>query len=311
MKNLGWTPGQLESQHGKTYVITGANSGIGFETSRILLDKGATIIMLNRNQERSRKALSALQAEFGNNAKVSFIHVDLASQKSILDGAKEVLETVSTIDALICNAAVFNLPSQKLTEDGFEYHLGVNHYGHFLLSGVLFDRLDQSNGRIVVVGSEGYKWHDKRIQFDDMNWNKNYHPNKVYCHSKLAQMMFAYELQDRIKMSSKNVSVYVCHPGASTTSLAKDTRRVERFVFELMSFTPFVQSATKGAYPEVMCAAEKHESLNQKAYYGPTGRLQWTGPVGECDLELHVKDKPVAEKLWALSESATKLNWEL
>ena len=108
--------------------------------------------------------------------------------------AAEVLETVPQIDALIC-AAIAQV--QKLTVDGFESQLGTNHYGHFLLCNLLFDRIEASSGRVVVVSSLGYKMGIKRIQFDDMNWDKNYHQN-TYCHSKLAQMMFAYALQDKI-----------------------------------------------------------------------------------------------------------------
>ena len=144
------------------------------------------------------------------------------------------------------------------------------------------------------------------MQFDDMNWDKNYHPMNTYCHSKLAQMMFAYELQDRISSANKNVKVYVCHPGSSATSLIKNSGGLkDRIIFGLMSKTPLVQSAEKGAYPEVMCATEAEENLNQKAYYGPTGLMQWTGHVGECKLEAHAHDKAVCAELWSLSEKET------
>lgn len=142
-----------------------------------------------------------------------------------------------------------------------------------------------------------------------MNWDKNYHPNKTYCHSKLAQMMFAYELQDRIKKANKDVKIYVCHPGASKTSLIKNSGSLMmRITFLLMALSPMVQSAKKGSYPE-MCATE--EDLKQRAYYGPTGRSNWVGPVGECELEPHALDKVVAEKLWDLSEKETNCKWSL
>ena len=150
----------------------------------------------------------------------------------------------------------------------------------------------------------------KTIQFDDMNWDKNYHPNNTYCHSKLAQMMFAYELQDRIKAANKNVKVYVCHPGASKTSLInKDAPLVTRIMWSILSISPLVQSAVKGSYPEVMCATE--DGLEQKTYYGPTGRSNWTGPVGECELAPHAVDKAVSKRLWEVSEKATGFNWNL
>ena len=209
----GWTPEQLGSLIGKTYVITGANSGTGFQASKILLSKGAKVVMLNRNPKKSADAIAALQQELGNNADVSFIRMDLSELASVRKAAEEVLESVPRIDALICNAAIAQVPTQKFTVDGFESQLGTNHYGHFVLCGMLFDRIEASEGRIVVVASLGYKMGLRTIQFDDMNWDKNYNANSVYSQSKLAQMMFAYELQDRVKAANRNAETYVCHPG--------------------------------------------------------------------------------------------------
>ena len=183
----GWTPERLGSLAGKTYLITGANSGTGFEASKILLSKGAKVVMLNRNPKKSADAIAALKQELGNNAEVSFIRMDLAEMASVRKAAEEVLETVPRIDALICNGAIAQVPNQQITVDGFESQLGVNHYGHFLLQGLLYPRIEESEGRIVTVGSMGYKLGIKTIQFDDMNWDKNYHPNKVYSQSKLAR----------------------------------------------------------------------------------------------------------------------------
>lgn len=311
MKNSkGWTPNQIGDIKSKTYLITGANTGAGFQASRILLEKGAQVVMLNRNEEKSKIAIAELKAEFGNEAKVSFIQMDLNSLDSVRKAAHEVEKQIPVIDALICNAAIAQVPKQIFTKDNFESQLGVNHYGHFVLCGMLFDRIDQSEGRIVVVGSEGYKMGIKTIQFDDMNWDKNYHPMNTYCHSKLAQIMFAYDLQDRIKKANKKVKVYVCHPGSSATSLIKNSGGLrDRIIFGIMAKTPLVQSAEKGAYPEIMCATEPESNLNEKAYYGPTGRMQWTGPVGECVLQDHAKDAEVAEKLWQISEKETGFKW--
>lgn len=305
----GWTPARIGSLSGKIYLITGANSGTGFEASKILLSKGAKVVMLNRNPKKSADAIAALKQELGDNADVSFIGMDLAEQASVRKAAAEVLETVPRIDALICNAAIAQLPTQQFTADGFESQLGTNHYGHFLLQGLLFPLIEKSKGRIVVVGSMGYNMGIKTIQFDDMNWDKNYHPNNVYSQSKLAQIMSVYELQGRLKKANNNdVKVYACHPGASSTSLIKTSGSLMmRFTWYLMTLSPFVQSAEKGSYPELMCATEP--DLDQKSFYGPTGRNYWTGPVGECKLESHAKDKHVATKLWTLSEKETGFKW--
>ncbi|UWQ97730.1 SDR family oxidoreductase [Rhodobacteraceae bacterium S2214] len=306
----GWTPEKLGSLTGKTYVITGANAGTGFQAARIFLSKGAKVVMLNRSAEKSMKAIDDLKQEFGANADVGFVQMDLAVQASVRSAAAKLLNIAPQIDALICNAAIAQVPTQKLTVDGFESQLGTNHYGHFVLCGLLFDRIEQSQGRIVVVASLGYNMGIKTIQFDDMNWDKNYSPNPVYSQSKLAQMMFAYELQDRIKAAHKAVDVFVCHPGSSATSLISTSGSlVMRAVFRLMAMSPLVQSAEKGAYPEVMCATQ--DGLEQRALYGPTGRMEWVGPVGKGTLEPHAYDKAVMSKLWTVSEQATGFNWSL
>ncbi|WP_422383919.1 SDR family oxidoreductase [Roseibium album] len=304
----GWTPGRLGSLAGKTYLITGANAGAGFQASRILLSKGAKVVMLNRSTGKSIAAIDELKEEFGAAADVSFVRMDLAELASVREAAAQVLRTVPQVDALICNAAIAQVPKQKLTKDGFESQLGTNHYGHFLLCGMLFGRIEDSKGRIVVVASLGYKMGIRTIQFDDMNWDKNYRANSAYSQSKLAQMMFAFELQDRVKAADKNVEVYVCHPGSSATSLIKTSGSLaSRTLFGLMSLSPLVQSAEKGAYPEVMCATEN--GLEQRALYGPTGRMEWVGPVGKGTLEPYACDKSVLARLWLRSENETGFSW--
>ncbi len=306
----GWTPERLESLADKTYVITGANSGTGFESARIFLSKGAKVVMLNRNAEKSTTAIETLKQEFGSSADVSFICMDLAELASVRAAAAQVLKNMPQIDALICNAAIAQVPTQQRTKDGFESQLGTNHYGHFVLCGLLFDHIEAASGRIVVVASLGYKMGLKTIQFDDLNWDKKYSANPAYSQSKLAQMMFAYELQDRIKAANRKVDVYVCHPGSSATSLINTSGNlVTRMLFGLMSLSPMVQSAEKGAYPETMCATE--DGLPQRALYGPTGRMEWVGPVGKGTLEPYAYDKPVVEKLWEVSERDTQFTWRI
>ncbi|WP_108803742.1 SDR family oxidoreductase [Aquimarina sp. Aq107] len=307
----GWTPDRIGSLKDKTFVITGTTSGTGYEAAKILLSKGAKVVMLNRNPKKSEDTIATLKQELSDNIDVSNIRMDLAEQASVKKAAEEVLKTVPRIDALMCNAAIAQVPKQTLTVDGFESQLGVNHYGNFLLQALLYPRIEESKGRIVTVGSMGYNLGIKTIQFDDMNWDKNYSPNGVYSQSKLAQIMCVYELQDRLKKAGKtDVKAYACHPGASRTSLIKTSGSlVTRFVWQIMKLTPMVQSAEKGSYPELMCATE--DDLDQKGFYGPTGRGYFKGPVGECSLEPHAKDKTVAKKLWEVSEKAIGLKWNL
>lgn len=304
----GWTPERIGSLKGKTFLITGATSGTGFEASKILLFKGAKVVMLNRNSQKSEDVIGIIKKELGSHADVSYIQMDLAEQASVRKAAERVIEKVVRIDALICNGAIAQVPRRELTVDGFESQLGVNHYGHFLLQSLLFPLIEKSKGRIVVVGSEGYKMGLKTIKFDDMNWDKDYTANNAYSQSKLAQIMSVYELQDRLKKLSKtDVKVYACHPGASKTSLITTSGGLlMRSIWFLMTLSPFVQSAEKGSYPELMCATEK--DLDQTGFYGPTGRSNWTGPVGECKLEQHAVDKAVSKKLWDVSEKAIGLS---
>ncbi len=305
----GWTPDRIGSLKGKTYVITGTTSGTGFEAARILLSKGAKVVMLNRNPKKADKIIAKLKKTLGNAIDVINIQMDLAEQESVKAAAQEILDTVLHIDALICNAAIAQVPNQKLTVDGFESQLGVNHYGHFTLQGLLFPLIEKSKGRIVTVGSMGYNMGLKTIKFDDMNWDKDYTPNDAYSQSKLAQIMCVYELQDKLeKAGNTEVKVYACHPGSSRTSLIDTSGSfMMRMIFNLMKFSPLTQSAEKGAYPAIMCATE--EDLDQKAFYGPTGFNNFKGPVGAHKLESHAKDKVVAEKLWEVSEKATNFKW--
>lgn len=307
----GWTPDRIDDLNGKTYIITGTTSGTGFEAAKIVLSKGAKVVMLNRNLKKSADTITILKQELGNHIDVLSIEMDLAVQASVKKAAKEVLKTVSQIDALICNAAIAQVPKQTLTVDGWESQMGTNHFGNFTLQALLFPLIEQSKGRIVVVGSMGYDMGIKTIQFDDLNWDKNYHPNAVYSQSKLAQIMCVYELQDRLKAANRDdVKVYACHPGASRTSFIKTSGSLmTRFAWQLIKLSPFVQSAEKGAYPQLMCATESN--LDQSGFYGPTGRNNWTGPVGAHKLEPHAKDKEVAQRLWELSENETGVKWNI
>ena len=308
----GWTPARLGDLTGKTYVITGANAGAGFQAARILLKKNATVVMLNRSAEKSETAIAELKQEFGATADVRFIQMDLSVLDSVRRAAVDVLRTVPRIDALINNAAIAQVPTRKLTVDGFESQLGVNHMGHFLLCGLLFERIEASAGRIVVVGSGAYKMGLKKIQFEDLNFDHNYTPWNSYAQSKLAQMMFTYELQDRLAAAGrKDVKVFVCHPGSSATSLITTSgSRMMRAIFWLMTKTPLVQTAEQGSYPEVMCATED-TLTQQRALYGPTGRMEVVGPVGKGTLNAHAHDKAVMERLWDVSEKATDFTWDL
>ena len=309
--NKGWTPERIEDLSGKTYVITGTTSGTGFEAAKILLSKNAKVVMLNRNARKALETILTLKEEIGNHIDVLAINMDLAEQASVIKAAEEVLSSVPKIDALICNAAIAQVPKQTLTVDGWESQMGTNYFGNWTLQALLFPLIEKSKGRIVTVGSMGYDMGIKTIKFDDLNWDKDYTPNNAYSQSKLAQIMAVYELQDRLKEAGKlDVKAYACHPGSSRTNLINTSGGfVMKLIFNLMKLSPLTQSAEKGAYPQLMCALEPN--LDQTLFYGPTGRSNWVGPVGAHKLEPHAKDKTVAKKLWELSEKETGIKWNI
>ena len=307
----GWTPDRIGNLNGRIFVITGTTSGTGFEATKILLSKGARVVMLNRNPKKAENTIATLKQELGNNIDATNIQMDLSTQASVKKAAEEVLKTVPKIDALICNAAIAQVPKQTLTEDGWESQMGTNYYGNWTLQALLFPLIEKSKGRIVTVGSMGYDMGIKTIKFDDLNWDKDYTANNAYSQSKLAQIMSIYKLQDRLKEAGKtDVKAYACHPGSSRTNLINTSGSfMMKFIFNLMKLSPLTQSAEKGAYPQLMCATEPN--LDQSGFYGPTGRSNWVGPVGAHKIEPHAKDKTVANRLWDLSEKETDISWNI
>ncbi|GAB4323248.1 MAG: SDR family oxidoreductase [Bacteroidales bacterium] len=307
----GWTPDRIGNLNGKTFVITGTTSGTGFEAAKILLLKGARVVILNRNPKKSEHTIDILKKELGNAIDVLSILMDLSVQASVKKAAAEVLKSVDRIDALICNAAIAQVPKRVLTADGWESQMGTNYFGNFTLQALLFPLIEKSKGRIVTVGSMGYNMGIKTIKFDDLNWDRDYTPNNAYSQSKLAQIMSVYELQDRLEKAGRSdVKVYACHPGSSRTNLINTSGSfMMKFIFNLMKLSPLTQSAEKGAYPMLMCATEPN--LDPKGFYGPTGWNNWVGPVGAHKLEPHARDKEVARKLWELSEKETGVKWNL
>lgn len=265
--------------------------------------------MLNRNPQKAQATIAALKETLGETIVVTNIQMDLADQASVKKAAAEVLEKVPRIDALICNGAIAQVPKRQLTKDGWESQMGVNYFGHFTLQALLFPLIEKSEGRIVTVGSMGYDMGIKTIKFDDLNWDKDYTPNDAYSQSKLAQIMTIYELQDRLANAGRTkVKAYACHPGSSRTNLINASgNRMMKIIFGLMKLSPLTQPAENGAYPALMCATEP--DLDQTAFYGPTGRSNWVGPVGAHELKPHAKDKAVAKQLWDLTEQETGVKW--
>lgn len=260
--------------------------------------------MLCRNRERAEAALAQVkQSQPG--ADVSIVIVDLSELKSVREAAAEVAKLASSIDGLVCNAGIMMTPTRTLTPDGFEIQMAVNHLSHFLLAGLLFPSMT-STGRIVATSSIAHRSGLKRINFEDISFEKSYRGWTAYAQSKLANLMFGLELDRRLRAIGSDVKSVICHPGISATNLTKSVGPILR---PLMNFgNLFIsQSAEKGARPTLLAAADP--DVKSGSFYGPTGMGQTRGPVGEVAPAPHATDEDAAKRLWEWSEEATGISW--
>jgi len=305
IKNSGfsnWTPDRLPDLAGMKYLITGGNSGIGLEAAKMLAAAGGDIIIACRNRDKAAAAVDQLTALA--RGKVSVVHLDLSNLGSVRQAARDVRAAHSTLDALINNAGIMQTP-QLQTADGFEMQFGTNHLGHFLLDGLLFDLVEAAKGRIVTVSSVAHKYG--KINFDDLMLTRSYGPTKAYTQSKLANLMFALELDRKLTAAGSSVSSIACHPGYSNTQL--QSTGPSGFLNSLYKLTNplLAQPSQKGAIPTVLSAAG--EEALAGAYYGPTGAFDARGPVSDASVARRARDKKAAARLWSESEKLVDFKW--
>jgi len=302
-----WTPARLPSQAGKTFLITGANSGIGLEAGRILIERGGHIVLACRNAARGEAAASDLLKWAKEGGSARCVSLDLSDMASIRAGAEEISHLAPKLDALIANAGIMAPPERQETRDGFEMQFGVNHLGHFLLAGLLAENVLAAGGRFISVSSTMHKAGLKRIRFEDLNWQTGYSATSAYSQSKLANALFIRELNMRMRQAGKIECGYIAHPGYAATALqTKETKGVVKSLMKAGN-TLTAQSAEKGSWPTVLCAADGEAVAGQ--YYGPTGMFELRGPVGECKLAKQARDDEAAAKLWVMSEELTGFSW--
>jgi len=298
-----WTVDQLPDLSGKTYLITGGNSGIGFEAARHLGRAGGDIIIAARNPAKGKRAVDELGDEIKTSAKL--VTLDLSDLSSVRKAADEVRTLTPKLDGLINNAGIMQTP-QLQTADGFELQLGTNHLGHFLLDGLLFDLVKQASGRVVTVSSIAHRFG--HIYLDDLMMTKNYSPTSAYGQSKLANMHYALELDRRLKAIDSTVTSYVCHPGYSNTSLqSTGPKGLWNGLYKILN-PMLAQSAEKGAIPTVLCAAGIEAVPG--AYYGPTGMGESRGPVGDAKVSEKALNEADAKNLWQQSETLVGFSWD-
>lgn len=305
-----WDSTRIPDQSGKRVVITGSNSGIGFEAAKVLAGKGAEIVLAVRNIEKGNHAADKLRSELGN-AQVEVMHLDLADLDSVHHFADSYRERWRTLDILINNAGVM-VPPFRQTKDGFELQFGTNHLGHFALAGRLIDTILATPGaRVVVVSSAAHtRGH---INFDDLNWTRTYKRFAAYGQSKLANLLFAYELQRRFEAIHADAKCVACHPGFAATNLTAagvglGKSWIGKSVGELANV--FAQSAAMGALPTLYAATET--GLKGGEYIGPTsrsGRNSMRGYPGVVSSNHKSMDTAVAKQLWTVSEEMTGVHF--
>ena len=298
-----WTSYDAPSLEGKRAIVTGANTGLGYETTRELAKKGAEVIMACRNMDKAAQAKAQIQEEMPN-AKLTTMQIDLASLDSVRKFAAKFNLDYSSLDLLINNAGVM-MPPFELTDDGFELQFEANYLGHFLLTGLLLRKLKEAPAaRVISLSSLAHDWGD--IYFDDLNFNKNYDKRKSYGQSKLACLMFAYELERRLRKENSTVLSLAAHPGISDTELSRYLPKFIRFISPII-MPLFAQSAKKGALPTLRAATDL--SLTGGTYLGPDGNGEYKGNPVVVDSSLNSKDEEKAERLWAVSETLCDITY--
>jgi NAD(P)-dependent dehydrogenase (short-subunit alcohol dehydrogenase family) len=310
-----WSANDIPEQSGKTFVVTGSNSGIGLEAARALAQRGAEVILACRSQEKGQLALDQLRAETPA-AKAKLMKLDLASLASIREFAERFKGEHGRLDALINNAGLMAIP-RATTADGFEMQLGTNHLGHFALTGLLFGRLVESGtagvpARVVSVASQAHRMG--KMRFDDLMGEKRYEKWAAYGQSKLANLLFTFELARRIEArwgEGATVAAIACHPGYSATELQGKGPELEKSAFGAMIMKLgnglLAQSAAMGALPTLRAACDPDAKSGD--YYGPAGITEMAGPPVKVGCTTAAKDPESARQLWERSRDLTGVDF--
>ena len=294
-----WDDRLMLDQSGKVAIVTGAGSGLGFETVRALAGKNAKVVMAVRNTAKGREAAARIKKECPR-ADVDVMELDLADLSSVRKFAQNFTKRVSRLDLLINNAGVMVPPYGK-TVDGFELQFGTNHLGHFALTVLLIDMLKKVSGsRIVTVSSGAHAFG--MLDFDDLNWEKRrYNAWQAYGDSKLANLYFTRELQRRLDEEGSGVLAVAAHPGWAATEL----QRHQWWVRLLNNF--FAQPAGMGALPTLYAATAP--DVHGSEYFGPDGKGQMRGYPVKVQSSKRSRDMVVASMLWEVSEEMTGIRW--
>jgi NAD(P)-dependent dehydrogenase (short-subunit alcohol dehydrogenase family) len=292
---MGWTAADIPSQDGRIAVVTGATSGLGYHTARALAHAGAEVVVAVRDVERGRQVGAA-----------AVVRLDLAEQASVRAAAAELLDRWPRIDILVNNAGVMAVP-KRATRDGFELQMATNHFGHFALTGLLLDALHSA--RVVTVSSGAHR--GGKIDFDDLNSERSYHRWRVYSQTKLANLLFMFELGRRAAAAGLDLTSVAAHPGLAKTNLQAAGPRMEgsrlREAIIVGGVRLLGQSDAQGALPSLYAATVP--DLPSGTYVGPDGMFEGRGHPKIVAASRAAHDEAAARRLWEVSERLTGVSY--
>ena len=298
-----WTVADVPDQSGRVAVVTGANSGIGFEAATVLARRGAHTVLACRDAGRAEDALTRLSAAVPE-ATVPLVRLDLASLESIRAAADQILATHDRLDLLINNAGLM-WPPYGRTADGFELQFGTNHLGHFAFTGLVLEAmLPVAGSRVVTVSSNGHRVG--RINFADLQSERRYSRMTAYAQPKLANLMFAYELQRRLHEAGAPTAALAAHPGVAFTELTRNLPGVLQAAYPAVGGL-FTQSAAMGALPTLRAATDPAAAGGE--FYGPAGLAQVKGYPVRVSSTARSHDQAAQRRLWAESERLTGVTY--
>ncbi|MEO8970443.1 MAG: oxidoreductase [Ktedonobacteraceae bacterium] len=300
-----WTTADIPDLHGHSAIVTGANSGLGLETTRALATKGASVIMACRDQEKGRKAKSAIE-ESVPGASLELMSLDLSSLTAIRAFAERFRANHTQLDLLFNNAGVMAIPYRK-TQDGFEWQFGTNYLGHFALTGLLLPTL-LATPRSRVISTSSIAHVAGKIAFDNLNNERSYSRWSAYGKSKLADLMFAFELQRRLKRAGVDTISVAAHPGFSHTSLQSTSATEANAAIEHLMYSFYGgQSAAMGALPQLYAATAPY--IFGGEYIGPDGLFGLSGYPKKVRASKKAYDEQVAARLWEVSVELTGVDY--
>lgn len=300
MSSSNWTAQHIPNQQGRVAVVTGANTGLGFETAAALAHKGAHVVLAVRNLEKGKAAVERIAGR-SPGAEVSVQKLDLTSLDSIREAADQLHAAHQSIDLLVNNAGVMTTP-KSTTQDGFELQFGTNHLGHFAFTGRLLDLLLAAPGsRVVTVSSIGHRLTN-RIQFEDLSAERSYNRIRAYGQSKLANLLFTYELQRRL--AGTGTIAVAAHPGGSASELDRYLSGPIKWAFKSVE-----QPTEMGALPTLRAATDP--SVLGGQFYGPSGFMELRGHPKVVSSNRRSHDGAAQRRLWAVSEKLTGLTYAL